>query len=187
MDAAMIYFFSILAVIAVAVIGFYVLRVYFRYRGKGVVYCPETGKPVAVEVDAKHAALTLTKGIPELRLTNCTRWPERADCGQQCVEQIELAPEQCMVRELLGKWFEGKSCIFCRKAFGEINWTEHKPALYDIKKQMTVEWEEIPPETLPLVLETYLPVCWNCHIAESFRREHPELVVERRGHPAAHV
>ena len=26
---------------------------------------------------------------------------------------------------------------------------------------------------------THLPVCWNCHIAESFRREHPELVVDR--------
>ena len=23
------------------------------------------------------------------------------------------------------------------------------------------------------------PVCWNCHIAESFRREHPDLVTDR--------
>jgi hypothetical protein len=23
------------------------------------------------------------------------------------------------------------------------------------------------------------PVCWSCHIAESFRRTHPELIVDR--------
>lgn len=187
MDAAMIYFASILALIAVAVVGFYVVRIYLKYRGKGVVYCPETGKPVAVEVDAAHAAFTFAHGIPDLRLTSCTRWPERKDCGQECVRQIELAPEDCMVRELLAGWFEGKTCVFCRKLFHEINWTEHRPALYNALERRTIEWNEIPPETLPVVLEKYLPVCWNCHIAESFRHEHPELVVERIGHPAARL
>jgi hypothetical protein len=27
-----------------------------------------------------------------------------------------------------------------------------------------------------------LPVCWNCHIAQTFRRVHPELVVVRPPH-----
>lgn len=187
MDTAMFYFVLVLAVVAIAVVGFYAARVYLKYRGQGVVYCPETGQPVAVEVDAAHAALTFAHGVPELRLTNCTRWPERAGCGQECVAQIELAPEECMVRELMANWFAGKSCVYCRKPFGVINWMEHKPALYDVKARRTVEWNEIPPERLPVVLETYLPVCWNCHIAESFRREHPELVVERHGHTAAHL
>jgi hypothetical protein len=187
MDSAMIYLVLLLAVVTVAIVGFYAVRIYLRYRGKGVVYCPETGKPVAVEIDAAHAALTFTHGIPELRLNSCTRWPERAGCGQECVVQIELMPEQCMVRELLARWFNGKPCFFCHRKFGEINWTEHKPALYDALKQRTVEWDEIPAEQLPVLLGTYLPVCWNCHIAETFRQEHPELVVERRGQHAAHV
>jgi hypothetical protein len=29
------------------------------------------------------------------------------------------------------------------------------------------------------VLETHLPVCWDCYIAQSFVREHPDLVVYR--------
>jgi hypothetical protein len=29
------------------------------------------------------------------------------------------------------------------------------------------------------VLSTHLPVCWDCHIARRFRREHPALVVDR--------
>jgi hypothetical protein len=187
METLMFYFVLILALSVAVIAAVYSVRTYLRYRGKGVVYCPETGRPVGVEVDAMHAALTLAHGIPELRLTSCTRWPERAGCGQECVAQIETAPEDCMAREILAKWFEGKSCIFCDQEFGEINWTEHKPALYDALAHRTIEWQEIPPERLPVVLGTYLPVCWNCHIAESFRREHPGLVVERSGHHAAHL
>lgn len=187
MDTAMLYFVLILAIITIGIAGFYAVRTYLKYRGKGVVHCPETGKPVAVEIDAAHAALTTAHGVPELRLTSCTRWPERAGCGQECVAQIETSPEECMVKEILTDWFAGKSCVYCRKHFGEINWTEHKPAIYDPSKRRTLEWDELQVETLPLMLETYLPVCWNCHIAESFRFEHPELAVERDGQHAAHV
>jgi hypothetical protein len=187
MDTAMIYFISTLAVITVAIAGFYAARIYMRYRGKATVYCPETGKPVAVEIDARHAALTFAHGVPELRLTSCTRWPEREGCGQECVAQIEMSPEECMVREVLGNWYAGKACVYCRKPFGEINWIEHRPALSDPERKRIYLWQEIPPETLPDVLKTYLPVCWNCQVAETFRREYPELVVERNGHHAAHV
>jgi hypothetical protein len=29
------------------------------------------------------------------------------------------------------------------------------------------------------VLETHSPVCWDCHIAQEFRQDHPDLVVFR--------
>jgi hypothetical protein len=29
------------------------------------------------------------------------------------------------------------------------------------------------------VLETHFPVCWDCYIAQQFRRDHPDLVVFR--------
>jgi hypothetical protein len=35
----------------------------------------------------------------------------------------------------------------------------------------SVEWREIRPEKLYDVLATHMPICWNCHIAETFRRE----------------
>jgi hypothetical protein len=44
---------------------------------------------------------------------------------------------------------------------------------------MPVQWSEIPAEELPEVFETHLPVCWSCHIAETFRREYPKRVVDR--------
>jgi hypothetical protein len=31
-------------------------------------------------------------------------------------------------------------------------------------------------------LGRHWPVCWSCHMSETFRRAHPELVVERPAH-----
>src|SRR6266576_3849706 len=45
-----------------------------------------------------------------------------------------------------------------------------------------LEWNEIPLEHLQQTLSTHWPVCWNCHIAETFRRRHPELVTDRPAH-----
>ncbi len=33
---------------------------------------------------------------------------------------------------------------------------------------------------LPRVSETHRPLCWNCYFAESFRREFPDLPVDRK-------
>lgn len=169
---------------AIAVLGllYFIIRklsgAYFKFRGKRVVTCPETKETAAVEVDAGHAALTGFSGKPDLRLQDCTRWPERQHCGQECLRQIEAAPEDCLVRMILTKWYEGKTCIYCGKPLGEIDWIQHKPCLMSPAKK-TVEWKDVAPEKVPLVLQTYVPVCWNCHIAETFRREHPDLVTER--------
>jgi hypothetical protein len=163
-------------------------RAYLKMRGKRVVVCPETRRHVAVEVDAARAAATAAAGgEPELRLRSCTRWPERSDCDQDCVHQIERAPEDCAVRKMLADFYEGRSCAVCRRPVGEIHWDDHKPALLRPEDGRTFGWRDIAPETLPRVLETHLPACWNCHVAATFRREHPEMVTDRDSKAAAHV
>ena len=99
------------AVLAFAAILF--LRRYIRLRGQRVITCPETGEPAGVELAAGRAAATALAGEPALRLRDCSRWPERAGCGQECLSQIEAAPEDCLVRSLLTKWYEGISCVDC--------------------------------------------------------------------------
>lgn len=156
------------------------IETYMEFRGKRVVVCPESRKHVAVEVDALHAAATATEDEMELRLRSCTRWPERADCGQECVHQIANAPEECAVRTMLARFYEAhNSCVVCHRGIGELRWDEHKPALMRPADRRTFEWRDVPAETLPQVLDTYLPVCFDCHVVESFRLEHPELVTER--------
>lgn len=156
----------------------FVVGTYIRYRGKRVIICPETRKPAAVEVDAGHAALTAAVSHPDLRLKSCTRWPEREDCGQECLLQIELSPEGCLVRNILTDWYRGKNCVSCGKEFGEVHWLDHTPALLSPDGK-TVEWREVPPEEVPGVLATHFPVCWDCHITETFCREHPDMIVDR--------
>ncbi len=178
MDKAMLLVAAILIVTFLCVVSIYAVRTFISFRGKRLVTCPETNKVVAVDVDATHAALTIGRGVPDLRLATCTRWPARHDCGQECLTQIEDSPEECLLRNILSSWYEGKACVFCNKVFGEIRLTDHKPALLNAEHR-TIEWQEIQPEKIPETLDTHLPVCWNCHIAESFRQEHPELVTDR--------
>lgn len=173
--------YVVVAVVAAGLLFLGVWKIggaYLKYRGKRIITCPETKEPAAVEVAAGRAALRAATGEPVLRLRDCTRWPERRNCGQECLAQIEAAPEDCLVRTIVTRWYEEKSCAFCGKPLGAIDWMEHQPCVMAPDRK-TLEWKDLASETLPRVLETHLPVCWNCHIAENFRREHPDLVVDR--------
>lgn len=154
------------------------IRAYFDYRGKRLITCPETQKTAAVDVAAGEAALGAFLREPTLRLKECSRWPERQGCGQDCLQQIESDSENCLVWSIVSKWYEGKKCVFCHKLIGPLHHMDHAPALLgpDFK---TTEWKDLRPEELPEVFPRYQPVCWNCHVAESFRRLHPELVTTR--------
>lgn len=52
------------------------------------VMCPETEQVCAVHVDAKLAARTRMAGHEDLRLTACSRWPEKQNCDQACTVQV---------------------------------------------------------------------------------------------------
>lgn len=175
--------FIIIAILALAVVLFVIravpgLRAYFTFRGKHLVTCPETHEPQAVNIAAGEAAVGAFLNEPTLRLVECSRWPERQNCGQDCLQQIEADPENCLVWNVVSKWYEGKSCVFCRKPISPLQHLDHAPALLG-QDFRTSEWKNIPPEQLPKVFATHQPVCWNCHVAETFRRLHPELVVDR--------
>jgi hypothetical protein len=152
-----------------------VARNWLKWRGSRVITCPENHRPAGVRVDAGRAAL---HGASDLRLKDCSRWPDKRDCGQECLRQIENSPDGCLVRNILAQWYAGKDCVCCGAPLGHIDWHERKPALMDPDGN-TVEWHDILPQQVPDVLATHRPVCWNCHIVEGFRRQHPELVVER--------
>jgi hypothetical protein len=175
---------SIIIAVLFLAVGLFVLRAvpgvqtYFHFRGKRLVTCPETRKAEAVSVAAAEAGLGAFFNEPTLRLKECSRWPERNDCGQDCLQQIEADSQSCLVWNIVSKWYEGKRCVFCRKPMGTLRDWDHAPALLgpDFK---TTEWRDIDAEKLPQVFGTHQPVCWNCHVAESFRRLHPQLVTDR--------
>lgn len=149
-----------------------------KFGGGQVIVCPETGAGAMVEVDADHAALTSLIGKPDIRLESCSRWPLNRECGQECLIQLAVAPPECLVRGVLMQWYKGKRCAFCLRVFDEQHLIAHKPALLNAEG-ITREWGEISLPDLMMTLDNDQPVCWNCHIAQTFRREHPDLVVDR--------
>ncbi|HKE29605.1 MAG TPA: hypothetical protein VKB88_44960 [Bryobacteraceae bacterium] len=149
-----------------------------KYRGERVVTCPENQRPAGVTLDAGHAAASGLGFRTDLRLSTCSRWPEKAGCGQECLSQIAAAPQDCLVRNILAKWYEGKSCRSCGRPIGPILAGAAHPAVRTADK-ISVEWSEIPAEQLQDVLSASQPVCFACHMASRTMREHPELVTDR--------
>lgn len=176
--------FTIIIAILVLAVALFVfravpgVRAYFRFRGQRLVTCPETHAPEAVNVAAKEAGLGAFLNEPTLHLDKCSRWPERQTCGQECLEQVEADPENCLVWNIVAKWYEGKKCVLCHKPIAPLHRMDHAPALLGPDFR-TTEWNQFTPEELQGVFLSYQPVCWNCHIAETFRRLHPELVTDR--------
>jgi len=135
------------------------------FRVQLIVTCPEDQHPAGVKVDAVHAALTGWDGAPHVRLLGCTRWSAKGTCGQPCLSQIEAAPQNCRVRSILARWYEGKSCSRCGTPVGEVYWAGSPPALL-ISGDGIKEWAQIPAEQLPATLETARPVCFHCYLTE---------------------
>ena len=67
------------------------MQVHKQYSGTRVVACPENHRQVAVSFDALRAARTILVDNPSLHIANCTRWPERRDCRQECMPEAFLA------------------------------------------------------------------------------------------------
>lgn len=153
-------------------------RSYVKHRGTRVVTCPETKDFAAVKLDALRAAGSGLLGPTHLRLESCTRWPERQDCPQTCIKQIEQAPAGCRLQAILSCWYQARKCTLCRRPFGAIRWFDHKPVLLSPRGRI-LEWEAVPPEEIPRVLASHWPVCWDCKIVEPFHSEHPDLLGER--------
>jgi hypothetical protein len=100
------------------------------------------------------------------------------------LKQIVADPENCLVWNIVSNWYLGRSCVYCHKRFSVLRRFDHAPALMR-EDRTTIKWDQIRPDQLPEILSTAKPVCWNCHIAETFRRVHPELVIECKRKPAA--
>ncbi len=164
------------------------VRVIRKWHGDAVVTCPETQRPAGVRISPLRAALTSAfTGSPRMSLADCSRWPERKNCGQECLGQIESCPEDCLLRNIVTDWYAGKECVFCHRTFDRLHWHDRQPALIGPDGFITVRWRDVPAERIREVLANHKPVCWDCHIAETFRRTHAGQVVDRTRRPSQRV
>lgn len=178
MNPALLPVIGIVAIVLVYLVAVFVDRRYRKYKGHMVVECPETHLPVDVELDAPHATITEMLGQQYLMLKSCTRWPEREDCDQACTHSIIVDPKRSQLSSRLSEWYRGKNCVYCERPFDDdVTQSGHEPSLMSPARTL-VEWKDVRGDQLQHVLDTHLPVCWNCHAAESFRRKYPDLVID---------
>jgi hypothetical protein len=82
---------TVAIVVALCIATFFLVRMsveFVRFRGPRHLVCPQTGSFALVRIGAFHAALTSLLDSPDLRVTSCSRWPDRRDCGQECLRHI---------------------------------------------------------------------------------------------------
>lgn len=77
------------------------------------------------------------------------------------------------------EFFRAKRCAICDAPIAEPRLAAHAPALRG-PEGGSVEWTDLSAEELEAMADTHVPVCWNCHVAEEFRRRYPERVTDRR-------
>jgi len=131
------------------------LQNYYRNRGRHV------------EVDNKFAFWTALRGQEHSRLQSCSRWPEKGDCGQECLAQLEPSPEN--IDRLLTKWYQDKSCAICARALTPSDWRRSRLAVLNQEHKL-FELRQMQLDELQSTLENMHPLCWNCHQQERARQ-----------------
>jgi len=63
-----------------------------RHSRKRVLACPESGGLAEVDIDAPRAALSAVAGRALLKVKNCTLWPERKGCQEECLRPSKTRP-----------------------------------------------------------------------------------------------
>lgn len=146
------------------------LQSYYQNRGRQSAICPDSGQPADIETDNEYAFWTALRGQEHSRLKSCSRWPDKGDCGQECLAQVNPSPEN--VNRLLSKWYEGKSCAICERSLAASDWRRSRLALLNEQHKL-FELRHMHLDDLQSTLQHMRPLCWNCHQEERARQATP--------------
>ena len=83
--------FTVAVAILICISLFFLARIgieFLRYRGRRGIVCPETGSTVTIRIDALHAAVSSLLNDPDLKVSDCSRWPARQGCRQECLGNL---------------------------------------------------------------------------------------------------
>lgn len=62
---------------------------FLRLRPRKSVLCPQTGRVAGIRVNALEAALASTFDRLPLKVKECSLWPEKGGCAQECLRGVE--------------------------------------------------------------------------------------------------
>jgi hypothetical protein len=151
-------------------------RVWRHDRGARIVTGPETGRSAAARIDVQRAIVGLTPAGDDLRLERCSQRAERGACEERCLP--DAMHYESVAARIVYAWVQDTACSSCGRPLEESEVLGHHIALRG-SNGATREWVDIATERLREALDLELPVCWNCHVTEEFRRTHADLVTDR--------
>ena len=84
-------FVGYLALAMLIPVGWALVPIWRRARATRHVYCPAASHTAVVSLDPWYPARMHALGNRELRVKDCSQWPQRCNCGQACLVQIGTA------------------------------------------------------------------------------------------------
>lgn len=154
--------------------GGLILRAFFRVRGEPVVIPPEGRQQTGIPAPAVASAAGPSDARPTPAL------------GLGALDGSRSQPSAALPLDrhslaTLKRWYTGRECAVCHREIGPVLATEPRPGLLNVAapSREILRWDDIPADHLQAVLDSHLPVCASCNLAESFRREFPERVTDR--------
>lgn len=88
-----------------------------------------------------------------------------------------INPHDAATTAQLKRYFEGKACAACNRPIPPVH--APRPGLLNSTTHEAIAWDDIPVGNLSATLDSHMPICPNCLITETFRRQYPELIVDR--------
>ena len=122
------------------------------------------------------AAVTIVGGTYfSLRyFTQASRPPVEVKPGRE-----KRNPHDAATTAELKHFFGGKQCAACSRPIPPVHAGELHPGLLNATTHEAIAWEDIPAANLSTTLESHVTICSSCLTVETFRRQYPELVVDR--------
>jgi hypothetical protein len=82
------FFLSYLALALIIPTSWALVPVWRKARASRHVDCPAAAHVAMVDLDPWYAVRMRTLGNRELRVLDCSQWPQRRHCNQNCLGQI---------------------------------------------------------------------------------------------------
>ena len=82
------FFFGYLALALILPASWALVPVWRKARASRHVDCPAAAHIAMVDLDRLYAVRMHALGNPELRVRDCSQWPARRNCSQDCLAQI---------------------------------------------------------------------------------------------------
>jgi hypothetical protein len=146
------------------------LHTYYENRGRKAVKCPDTWQTADVEIDHSFVLESAMRGQERSRVQLCSHWPQNAECGQECLVQIDASPEN--LERLFARSLAGSTCAICTRQITPSDWRQGRLGVFDQKQQL-LELRDMSVADLQSTLQDSRALCWKCHQEERVRQVVP--------------